>query len=258
MALAMEEDEQLVLSTEPSPVRGTDSIVSPMSPRVVELPANNEEEYSGIDLDQLVRARMSELSTEAVSVDGDSNVQSKHASMPSESAITGSDESIFDDTSPTSWLSINTSSSLPQSTMTRNGHSRIRSEQLLFCGSIDGRTLDGELWANDSDPEEKQVVNTGGTSLDIEFGHTHVMEAVSSAMQRLRHVRQQEQMSRPIRYVPQIKMHRPGPEIMKIFDASLEDELQIRRWITRDWLYVATWWLLKVNSRGFIYSYHCI
>ncbi|KAJ5776675.1 uncharacterized protein N7511_001686 [Penicillium nucicola] len=251
MVLAMEEDEQLVLSTEPSPVRETDSIVSPMSPGVVELPANNEDN-SELDLVQLIRARMSELSTETVSVDSDSNVKAKGASTPSESVMTASDESIFDGTSPTSWLSINTSSSLPQNTMKRFGHSRMRSEQLLFGGSIDGRTLDGELWAKDSDLEEKQVVHPGSSSLDVDFGHTHVMEAVSSAMQRLRHVRQQEQISRPIRYVPRIQMHRPSPEVMKIFDASLEDELKSRRLITSDWLCVATWWMLKCNRHNYV------
>jgi hypothetical protein len=115
MTLATEEDDQLILSTEPSPVRETDSIVSPMSPGVVELPASNEE-YRDIDLAQLVRGRMSELSTETMPADSDSNVQAKHLSTPSESAMTGSDESIFRDTSPTSWLSINTSPSLPQNT----------------------------------------------------------------------------------------------------------------------------------------------
>ncbi|KAJ5486696.1 hypothetical protein N7530_000996 [Penicillium desertorum] len=60
MVLAMEEDEQIVLSTEASPVRDTDSVVSPMSPGVVELPANNEEECE-IDIIPEVRHRMSEL-----------------------------------------------------------------------------------------------------------------------------------------------------------------------------------------------------
>jgi hypothetical protein len=134
-------------------------------------------------------------------------------------------------------------------------HSQMRSEQLLFGGSIDSRALDGESWTNDSDIEEKQVVNSGSASLDTDFGHTNVMEAIRFAMQRLRHVRLQDQISRPIRYIPQIEMHTPAPEITKIFDASLEKKLLVRRLITSDWLCVATWWLLKVNSRCFIYSH---
>ncbi|KAJ5616644.1 hypothetical protein N7537_001758 [Penicillium hordei] len=59
MVLAMEEGEQVVISTESSPVRDTDSVVSPISPAqgVVELPANNEEECE-IDIIQEVRARI--------------------------------------------------------------------------------------------------------------------------------------------------------------------------------------------------------
>lgn len=245
MLLAMEEDEKIVLSTEASPVRDTDSVVSPMSPGqgVVELPANNEEDCE-IDIIQEVRARMSELATNRSSVGSSSKV--KHTSTSSESAITASDDSLFDNTSPTSWLSLNTSPSL--STRGRIDHTRMRSEQLLFGGSIDGRTLDGGIWGNNSDLAGKQVVHHTRGYSDADHGHPHVIEDVTSAMQHLRDVRHQEQISRPIRFEPQNQLHRPTTETLRIFVASVNDGLQITRLTTRDWLRVATWWLLKVSS----------
>jgi hypothetical protein len=35
---------------------------------------------------------------------------------------------------------------------------------------------------------------------------------------------------------------------VRIFEASVTEELQIRRLDTRDWLAVATWWLLKARA----------
>ncbi|KGO77560.1 hypothetical protein PITC_060000 [Penicillium italicum] len=245
MVLAMEEDKQAVLSTEVSPVRDTDSVVSPMTPAlgVVELPANNEEECQ-MDIIQEVRARMSELANNRSSVGSSSNV--KHTSTSSESAITQSDDSLFDSTSATSWLSLNTSPFPP--TRGRMNHTRMRSEQLLLGGSIDGRTLDGEIWANDSDMAEKQVVHHTRSYSDAEYGHPHVVEAVTSAMQHLRDVQHQDHISRPIRFEPQNKLHKPSAETLKLFEGSVNDGLQITRLRTRDWLRVATWWLLKARA----------
>ncbi|CAG8008204.1 unnamed protein product [Penicillium nalgiovense] len=242
MVMAMEEDEQIGLSTETSPVRDTDSVVSPTSPGVVELPANNEEECE-IDIIQEVRYRMSELANNRSSV-GSSKV--KHTSTSSESAITTSDDSLFEAMSPTSWLSLNTSTMLP--TRGRINHARMRSEHLLFGGSIDSRTLDGGIWANDPDLEEKQAVHHSRSYSDVEYGHPRVIEAVMSAMQHLRDVRHQEHISRPIRFELQNQLHKPTAETLKIFEASINDGFQITRLITRDWLRVATWWLLKARA----------
>ncbi|CAI7638003.1 unnamed protein product [Penicillium crustosum] len=246
MVLAMEEDEQIVLSTEASPVRDTDSVVSPMSPArgvVVELPANNEEECE-IDIIQEVRARMLELANNRSSVGSSNNV--KHTSTSSESAITQSDDSLFEATSPTSWLSLNTSPLLP--TGSRMNYTRMSSEQLLFGGSIDDRTLDGEMWTNDSDLGEKQVVHHTRSYSDSDYAHPHVIEAVTSAIQHLHDVRYQEHLSRPIRFEPQNQLHKPTAETLKIFEASVNDGLQITRLTTRDWLRMATWWLLKART----------
>ncbi|CAG8197792.1 unnamed protein product [Penicillium olsonii] len=237
MALAMEEDEEIVISTAPSPVRETDSIVSPMTPDAVELPANDEE-YAI----QQVRNKVAELADTRISIGSASRL--KHASTSSESAITGSEASL-NGTSPTSWLSLNTS---PLTTEQYSTHSRMRSEQLLFDGSIDGRALDDKTWSNDRFPAEKQfsIHSSGYNCADDD--HPCVMEAVTSAMQHLHHVRHQEQISRPIRVEPQNQLHRPSPELSKLFEASVNYELQIRRLIPRDWLRVATWWLLKARA----------
>ncbi|KAJ5960884.1 uncharacterized protein N7479_008034 [Penicillium vulpinum] len=245
MVLAMEDDEQIALSTEASPVRDTDSVVSPMSPGpgVVELPAKNEE-YCEVDIIEEVRARMSELANNRNSVGSTSKVA--HTSTSSDSAITQSDDSFLDGTSPTSWLSLNRPSFLP--TKDRINDTRMRSEQLLFGGSIDGRALDGGIWANDPDMSEKQVVHHSRSYSDTAYRHPHVIEAVTSAMQHLRDVRHQEHISRPIRFEPQNQLHRPTAEALKVFEASVNDGLQITRLITRDWLRVATWWLLKARA----------
>ncbi|CAG8266757.1 unnamed protein product [Penicillium salamii] len=238
MALAMEEDEEIIFSTEPSPVRETDSIVSPMTPDAVELPANDEN-YAP----QPVRTKVAELADTRISIDSASDF--KHASTSSESAITGSEVSLLNGASPTSWLSLNTS---PPITTPQIAHSRARSEQLLFGGSIDGRALDDKTRSNDDCLIEKQFSIYSDDYASIDDGHPRVMEAVTSAMQHLHHVRHQEQVSRPIRVEPQNQLHRPSPEILKLFEVSVNYELQIRRLIARDWLRVATWWLLKARA----------
>ncbi|KAJ5835446.1 hypothetical protein N7447_001472 [Penicillium robsamsonii] len=244
MVLAIEEDKQIVLSTEASPVRDTDSVVSPMSPGlgVVELPANNEEECE-INIIKEVRSRMAELANNRSSMGSSSKV--RHASISSESAITESDDSLLDVNSRTSWLSLSTSPFLPQA---RINHRRMRSEQLLFGGFIDGRAIDGGIWANDPDLTEKQVVHHSRSYSDAGYGNPQVIEAVTSAMQHVRDVRHQEHIPRPIRFEPQNQLHRPTAETLKIFEASVNEGLQITRLITRDWLRVATWWLLKARA----------
>ncbi|KAJ5164024.1 uncharacterized protein N7500_005854 [Penicillium coprophilum] len=242
--LTMEEDKEIVLSTDALPVRDTDSVVSPMSPGpgVVELPANNEEECE-IDMIDEVRAKMVELANNRNSIGSSS--KTRHASTSSESAITESDDSLFDGNSPTSWLSLNTSPFLPPPN--RVNHTRMRSEQLLFGGSIDGRALDGGIWAHNPDLTEKQVVHHMRSCSHVDYDHPHAIEVVTSAMQ-LRDVRHQERISWPIRFEPQNQLHRPTAETLKILEASVNDGLQITRLITRDWLRVATWWLLKARA----------
>ena len=73
-----------------------------------------------------------------------------------------------------------------------------------------------------------------------------VEEAVADARRELVTVRQREQTSRPLKIVNQDPERMPDPALRALFQRSADDELQIRRLNARDWLRVATWWLLKV------------
>lgn len=242
MTLAMKEDEQIAFSTEASPVRDTDSVVSPMSPELVELPANNEEDCD-VDIIHDVRVRMSELANTRSSVGSSSKL--KHTSMSSGSAATESDLSLLDGTSPTSWLSLNTSASPPPTS--RISHRRMRSEQLLYGGSIDSRAFDDEIWPNDHDSETQLGAIHSRAYSDASYSHSNVMEAISSAMQQLLEARHQEKTSRSVRFEPQNQLHMPSDEILKVFEESVNPGSHTGRLITSDWLRVATWWLLKVR-----------
>ena len=73
-----------------------------------------------------------------------------------------------------------------------------------------------------------------------------VVEIVQEAMKELSIIRQKEQSLRPLRVFRQDKNHQPDDSLKKQFQQLANDELQIRRLNARDWLRVATWWLLKV------------
>lgn len=82
----------------------------------------------------------------------------------------------------------------------------------------------------------------------IENGTTpNVFEVVAEAMKELSHVRKREQSARPLRIVDQDKVHRPNQFVKAKFEELAQDELRIRKLNSRDWLRVATWWLLKVS-----------
>ena len=76
----------------------------------------------------------------------------------------------------------------------------------------------------------------------------NVGEAVAEAMKTLSLIRQKEQSSRPLRVIRQDPQHAPDEALKKRFQDLVDDELKIRRLNARDWLRVATWWLLKVDS----------
>ncbi|KAE8375368.1 hypothetical protein BDV26DRAFT_17749 [Aspergillus bertholletiae] len=77
---------------------------------------------------------------------------------------------------------------------------------------------------------------------------TAVASAVESAMQQLQQAQIRESMLRPLRYEPRSKHQRPDPELMRSFDALVQDGLRIKRLNTSDWLRVAVWWLLKARA----------
>ncbi|KAG8531403.1 uncharacterized protein KY384_003032 [Bacidia gigantensis] len=74
-----------------------------------------------------------------------------------------------------------------------------------------------------------------------------VKEIVAEAMQELMKIRQKEQSARPLRIARPHPAHQPDDILREQFQQLAEDELKIRRLNTRDWLRVATWWLLKAR-----------
>ena len=97
----------------------------------------------------------------------------------------------------------------------------------------------------------KRLGSTGGESMMTSNGigskAPNVVDVVAEAMQELARVRQQEQSARPLRIVRQDPVHRPHDALRECFQRLAEDELKIRRLNARDWLRVATWWLLKAR-----------
>lgn len=75
----------------------------------------------------------------------------------------------------------------------------------------------------------------------------NVDELVADAMETLTLIRQKEQAARPLRIVRQDPQHVPDQALKRRFQELVDDELKIRRLNARDWLRVATWWLLKVR-----------
>lgn len=97
----------------------------------------------------------------------------------------------------------------------------------------------------------KRLMSTGGESTTKSNGFggkaLDVVDVVAEAMQELARVRQREQSARPLRVVRQDPVHRPHDALKERFQQLAEDELKIRRLNARDWLRVATWWLLKAR-----------
>lgn len=100
-----------------------------------------------------------------------------------------------------------------------------------------------KLSSTSSDPMVKANGSPGATN-GREEGD--LIEVVADAMRELSKIRQKEMSLRPLRIVKQDKDHQPDDELKKQFQRLAEDEMKIRRLNTRDWLRVATWWLLKV------------
>ena len=115
-------------------------------------------------------------------------------------------------------------------------------------------------------PRSKRLMSTGGESTIKTHGvgskAPNVNDVVAEAMQELVRVRQREQSARPLRIVRQDPVHRPPDALKEHFQEFADDELKIRRLNARDWLRVATWWLLKarfntrVDERSQLMSTH--
>ncbi|CAO1603241.1 hypothetical protein XANCAGTX0491_006833 [Xanthoria calcicola] len=76
-----------------------------------------------------------------------------------------------------------------------------------------------------------------------------VMDVVADAMNELAEVRQKEQSARPLRIVREDPLHQVDDSLKRRFQQLAEEESRIRRLSAKDWLRVATWWLLKARSQ---------
>ena len=109
----------------------------------------------------------------------------------------------------------------------------------------------------DSDPARKQMrsrrlLSSAGESSTMKGEKPqNVGEVVADAMKTLSLIRQKEQSARPLRIIPQDPQHTPDDTLKTRFQEHVNDELQIRRLNARDWLRIATWWLLKVPFHVF-------
>ena len=99
-----------------------------------------------------------------------------------------------------------------------------------------------------------KLSSTSGESITKAYGSAgatngrkekDLIEVVADAKRELSKIRQKEQSQRPLRIVRQDKDHQPDDDLQEQFQRLADNELQIRRLNTRDWLRVATWWLLK-------------
>ena len=79
-----------------------------------------------------------------------------------------------------------------------------------------------------------------------------VAEVIANAMKELSKIRQREQSLRPLRVIRLDPDKRPDNMLSARFQKFADDELKIRRLNAKDWLRVATWWLLKVDYSSLI------
>lgn len=74
-----------------------------------------------------------------------------------------------------------------------------------------------------------------------------VSEVVADAMKTLSIIKQKEQSARPLGIVRPDPKHQADEGLKQLFQQHVDDEREIRRLNARDWLKVATWWLLKAK-----------
>ncbi|KAJ5225670.1 hypothetical protein N7468_006895 [Penicillium chermesinum] len=241
MLQAIEDDEQAMSPLGTGASRDTDTLVSPLSLKGSSIKGSiSELEAPGVSIPRPRLPSLGQISTQQGTP--------RPIDTSSESTIAASDASTWGKISPTSPLFANDGSSSRTLLGRLNSTSTLGRTERSHNGSIDGRSLERTFWDDVSEVQEKQSLGKGSDSSVTEFGPNNVTEAVSSVMQQLQQVRLQEQAARPLRYVPQNKIHKPDPEVARAFQSSVNEELQVRRLITRDWIRVATWWLLKARA----------
>ena len=92
------------------------------------------------------------------------------------------------------------------------------------------------------------MIPTAPEELSTKEPTPNVGEAVAEAMRALKQVRKLEQSNRPLPIKPQDPLHKPSEELKKQFQEFADNELKLRKLNARDWLRLATWWLLKVRT----------
>lgn len=218
-----------------------DTTATPVS--LQELSPTESEELTELNVPRLTRLQ----------INGQQNVNQgrdrpRHASTSSDSMASASDASLYGGTAPASPMSQNTTRSLSPGTRVNINHGRGQREHLLYNGLNNSRAVDQVFRKDAPGIQERGSVDQTNDLTHANYGHRNVKEAVASAMHQLHQLRLQEQGTRPIRYEPQNQTHKPDSDTVKIFEESVNEELRIRRLVTRDWLRVATWWLLKARA----------
>ena len=210
---------------------------------------NGSMEVNGLGLQGLGRAL-----TETTLVDNTSSVS------PETTPSTTSEEDTHELGSPIMAREIPMSKKTPtQTSKTRKGSSTSMDQGLKAyppssrISEDNTREIPRSSPAGD-DPKKsrsKRLMSTGEESTTKSNGvgskALNVDDVVAEAMQELARVRQREQSARPLRVVRQDPVHRPHDALKERFQKRAEDELEIRRLNARDWLRVATWWLLKAR-----------
>lgn len=92
----------------------------------------------------------------------------------------------------------------------------------------------------------RDMPNPKGGKDRLHHDEDGVMDVVADAMNELAKVRQKEQSARPLRIVREDPLHQVDDSLKRRFQQVAEEESRIRRLSAKDWLRVATWWLLKV------------
>lgn len=169
----------------------------------------------------------------------------KHVSTSSESMMSGSDASLYSGATPSTPLSTDTTRSISQSLLGRTNSNQAQSN-VLRGGSLGQGASGGIFWGDTQEIHEKDSHEKGTETSRQEPRHNTATDTTSSMHQQF-HIGSKEQLARPLRYEPQNTLHKPDAEMRRAFETSINEEPQTTKMTPRDWLRIATWWLLKAR-----------
>ena len=95
-------------------------------------------------------------------------------------------------------------------------------------------------------PKKAQTEKIAPGAAGAKARQPDVLEAVVEARKKISHVKKEEQSSEALHIVPQNQTHKPDRALKARFE-QLSSESRIRKPNVKEWLRVATWWLLKVS-----------